>query len=105
MDLTVGVGCALSPEVLHVHGDHSGLFLLHVEELNESFLQGLVEVHVLRLHLEHMCLLELDAAFVNDEEGPLDPACVRVEPDFFVQDVSHDGNLLGDLVHPSEFLN
>ena len=51
MDLTVRVGVKLLllfgvlVQVRHVHGNHGRLFLLDVKELDQAFLESVVEVH------------------------------------------------------------
>ena len=98
MDFAMGVGVnslilLVSLQVRHMHRNHRSLFLLNVQKLNQAMLQGVVKVHRfvgLELHHSDVTILYPELSILDDKQRSLDPACISVEPDFFVLDVSHD---------------
>ena len=89
-----------------MHRNHRGFLLFDIEELNQSMLERVVEVHAgLHLHAFDVLLPEKQLAVLDDEERPLDSSSVGVEPDLLVGDVAHDRYLLRDLVAPAKLLD
>jgi hypothetical protein len=113
MDFTMGVGVnslilLVSLQVRHMHRNHRSLFLLNVQKLNQAMLQGVVKVHRfvgLELHHSDMTVLYPKLSILDDKQRSLDPACISVESDFFVLDVSHDGDFFRDFKLASKLLD
>jgi hypothetical protein len=98
MDLAVSIRVYSLPllillQVRNMHGNHGRLFFLDIEKLDKSILQSVVKVHgfvCLEMHRSDVLVANFQFAIFHDEEWSLHPACVSVEADLFVLDVSHN---------------
>ena len=99
VDLKVSVLVVLrlsvAVDVLNKHSNHSRLFFLNIQELNQSMLEELLEVPFSGHDFADVLLPELDLVVFYDEHGSLDATAVCVDLDLFLVDVPHDGVLLG----------
>jgi len=91
-----------------MHGNHCSLFLFNVQELDEAIFQCIIKVHrfiALQVHGSDVLVLDLEITVFNDEKRPLDSACIRVEANLLVLDVSDNRHLFRDLERPAKLLD
>ena len=106
----VRVKCPLVTSTLvkigDMHRNHCCFLFLNVEKLDQTLFQSIVEVHTLcLLKAMYMSLSEENFVVLNDKDWPLHSASIRVEPDLLISDVTHNRDLLGDLIGASEVLD
>lgn len=109
--MSVGVNSLIllvSLQIRHMHSDHCSLFLLDIQKFNEAVFQGVVEVHRfigLKLHHGDVPILNPQLSVLNNEQRPLDSACIGIEPDFFVLYVPHNGDFFRDFKLTAKLLD
>ncbi len=112
VDLAVGVSDGLRAFVIKVldgHGNHSTLFLFHVQKFNKSLLTTGFKIPsapvILALSVEHhldVPLAQLQLVFFNHKKRPLHAACVSAELNLFAGEVTHQTDLTLDTTITSE---
>jgi hypothetical protein len=105
MNFTMRVGVlGLLSEVVKVHGNHTTLFLLDIQEFNKSFLAEGLELpsdFLVQLFVEHhlnMPFSDFNLVIVHDVERTLAAPSVGEEADLLPSEVTHDGDLTLDSV-------
>ena len=88
MRVLVVVVLPVGVDVANEHGNHSRLFFLDIEQLDQSVFEELLEVPLAGHDLANMLLAHFDLIVVHDEHGTLHATAVRVDLNLFLVNVS-----------------